>query len=72
MTEEDTSESKILGKDEFRQVSNMFFDTCYDRCPVYTQNVLAYVGRDVVRRVSPVSRIPFETVELALSYYNYD
>ena len=71
MTEEEL-ESKILGKDMYHQTINMFFDTCFDTCPIYTQNVLPYIGRDVVRRVSLVSRIPCEKVELALSYYNYD
>ena len=71
MTEED-AESKILGKDAYRQVSSLFFNICFDTCPVYKQNVLAYIGRDVVSCVAPASRIPFETVELTLSYCNYD
>lgn len=69
---EDTLESKILGEDVYLHTNNMFLDTCFDRCPIYTQNVLPYVGRDIVRRVTPASRIPCEKVELALSYYNYD
>ena len=70
--EEDLLESKILGKTAYRQTSNMFFDTCFDRFSLSAQNVLSYVGRDITRPVSFAGRILFETVDLALSYYNYD